>query len=291
MRADARCLICTLNQAMRVLSKYEKSHHKKWQRIQEIMKKLSEMEWGLKPLEIGGRVHTYLKKVLNAKDPYIEEKKRSNEMAERILEELKPMIRSSADPLYDASKLAAAGNLIDLGLPDWNEKRAFERIKEILSKPFGKEDFERFKESIKNAFSLLYVLDNSGEVVFDRFFIEIMKEYNPSLEVTVAAKASPVINDVTVEDALSVGMDKVANIISSGMELPGTMLDFSNEGFRKHFFESDIVLSKGQGNFEGLVDEDRKNLFFLLVVKCDVVAEFLNVPVESLVFVSRDSLE
>ncbi|HIP92000.1 MAG TPA: DUF89 family protein, partial [Thermotoga sp.] len=84
--------------------------------------------------------------------------------------------------------------------------------------------------------------------------------------------------------------DKVANIISSGMELPGTILDLSNENFRKHFFESDIVLSKGQGNFEGLVDEIRKNLFFLLTVKCDVVAEFLNVPIESLVFISKNSL-
>lgn len=291
MKADARCLICTLNQAMRVLNKYEKSHHKKWQKIQDIMKKLSDIKWGMKPLEIGGEVHSYLKEVLNTKDPYIEEKKKSNEMAERILEELKPIIRSSTDPLYDASKLAAAGNLIDLGLPNWDEKRAFKKIKDILSKPFGREDFEKFKESIKEAFSLLYVLDNSGEVVFDRFFIEIMKEYNPSLEVTVAAKASPVINDVTVEDALNVGLDKVANIISSGMELPGTILDLSNENFRKHFFESDIVLSKGQGNFEGLVDEIRKNLFFLLTVKCDVIAEFLNVPIESLVFISKNSLE
>ncbi len=286
MRADFRCLICYLIQSARVFNTYIRSSEERWKRLQDIMSDLSKLNWGLKPMEIAEYVYPRISRILQKYDPFAEIKERSNAIAENILEKIEKEIRSSADPLYDAAKLAIAGNLIDLGNPNWDEERVFDKIIDILEKPFGIDDFEEFKEDLRKASSILYIVDNAGEIVFDRFFMEIARDYNPSMVVTVAAREEPIINDATVEDVLSIGMDKVAGVISSGMRIPGTVVDKATDDFRRAFFESDIVISKGQGNFEGLIDEKR-DIYFMLTVKCDVVADFLKTTVGTLIFMKK----
>ena len=286
MKADSRCLVCTANQALRVLNKYVRSEEEKWIRLQDMMKIISELKWGLKPIEMGEIVYTEIEKIVGKRDIYEKEKKRSNEMALAILEKIKRAIKDSADPLYDAAKLSIAGNLIDLGTPSWNEERVYNKILEILEKPFGINDYETFKEELSNATSVLFIVDNAGEIVFDRFFIEIMKEYNSSVQVFVAAKSKPIINDATVKEAKEI-MDGVATVIDSGMTIPGTIVEKSSDAFRKLFFEADIVVSKGQGNFEGLDGEENENLYFLLTVKCAVVADYLRVPEGTMIFMKN----
>ena len=286
MRADARCLICHLNQALRVLNIHTRSSEEKWIKIQEMMGILKDLKWGLKPIEIAQPVYRELSKFLEREDPYEEVKRRSNSMAESVLERLRKDIENSSDPLYDAAKLAIAGNLIDLGNPYWDENRVFDKVVEVLEKPFGINDFEEFKEDLKGSSTMLYIVDNAGEIVFDKFFIEIMKDYNPDLSVTVAARRSPIINDATIDDVLSIGMDEVAEVINSGMEIPGTVVERATEEFRRLFYGSDIVVSKGQGNFEGL-EEETRSVYFLLTVKCDVVAEHLKTAVGTLVFMKK----
>ncbi len=286
MKADSRCLVCTANQALRVLNKYVRSEEEKWIRLQDMMKIISELKWGLKPIEMGEIVYTEIEKIVGKRDIYEKEKKRSNEMALAILEKIKRAIKDSADPLYDAAKLSIAGNLIDLGTPSWDEERVYNKILEILEKPFGINDYETFKEELSNATSVLFIVDNAGEIVFDRFFIEIMKEYNSSVQVFVAAKSKPIINDATVKEAKEI-MDGVATVIDSGMTIPGTIVEKSSDAFRKLFFEADIVVSKGQGNFEGLDGEENENLYFLLTVKCAVVADYLRVPEGTMIFMKN----
>ncbi len=286
MKADARCLDCHVEQALRVISKYVRSEEEKWTKLQKIMSILSDVPWGKRPIEVAEYIYTELANMVGKKDVYAEDKKRSNDIAEKILEKFQKIIRSSSDPLYDAAKLAIAGNLIDLGAPGWNEEKVYERILQILEKPYGINDYEEFKERLKESTTLFYLADNAGEIVLDRFFIEIMKEYNPELDVVVAAKSSPIINDVTVEDAKSV-LGNVAEVIDSGLEIAGAIIEKANETFRRLFFESDLVIAKGQGNFEGLVGEEKDELYFLLTVKCDVVGDFLGVPPGTLVFMKN----
>ena len=286
MRADARCLICHMNQALRVFNRYMRSEEEKWERLKDVMKVLEEARWGMKPIEIAELMYPRISEMVGSKDVYEREKKRSNEMALKMLQRFERMIKESADPLYDASKLAIAGNLIDLGTPSWDEDMVYRKITEILEKPFGINDFENFKEDLSKASTALYIVDNAGEIVFDRFLIEVMREYNPSLSVVVAAKSKPIINDATVEEAREV-MDGVADVIDSGMTVPGTIVERGTDVFRRFFFESDVVVSKGQGNFEGIVEEKGGNVYFLLTVKCDVVADYLGVPVGTMVFMKK----
>ena len=286
VKADARCLVCHMNQALRVFDKYIRSEEEKWERLKNVMDVLKEARWGMKPIEIAEILYPALGKMVNARDVYEQEKRRSNEMAKKLLEKFGKMIRSSMDPLYDAAKLAIAGNLIDLGTPNWDEDNIYKKISNILQKPFGINDYEEFKEELSNATSVLYIVDNAGEIVFDRFFIEIMKEYNSEVEVVVAAKSRPIINDATVSEASEI-MNDVAEVIDSGMTVPGTIIEKGSDRFRKLFFGSDIVVSKGQGNFEEIVGESGGNVYFLLTVKCDVVADFLKVPVGTMVFMKK----
>ncbi len=286
VKADARCLVCHMNQALRVFNKYIRSEEEKWERLKNVMDVLKGAKWGMKPIEIAEILYPALERMVNVRDVYEQEKKRSNEMAEKMLEKFGKIIRSSMDPLYDAAKLAIAGNLIDLGTPNWDEDGIYRKISDILQKPFGINDYEMFKEELSNATRILYIVDNAGEIVFDRFFIEVMKEYNDEVEVVVAAKSKPIINDATVSEASEI-MKEVAEVIDSGMTVPGTIVEKGSDRFRKLFFGSDIVISKGQGNFEGIVGESGGNVYFLLTVKCDVVADFLKVPVGTMVFMKK----
>jgi uncharacterized protein with ATP-grasp and redox domains len=286
MKADARCIICHMKQALRVFDRHMRSEQEKWERMKNVMEVLKDIEWGVKPIEIAEVLYPKLEELIGKRDVYEKEKKRSNEVAFKMLERFEKMIRESTDPLYDAAKLAIAGNLIDLGTPNWNEDIVYRKVNEILEKPFAINDFESFKEELSKSTTILYIVDNSGEIVFDRFFIEIMREYNEGIDVIVAAKSRPIINDVTVEEARSV-MEGVADVIDSGMTIPGTIVERGTDEFRRLFFESDIVVSKGQGNFEGIVGERGGNVYFLLTVKCDVVSDFLKVPVGSMVFMKK----
>lgn len=286
MRADSRCLICHAMQALRVFNKYMRSEEEKWIRLQDILSVLEKLKWGLKPIEIAEIIYPEIEKIVGKRDVYEKEKKRSNEVALKMLLKMERMIRESTDPLFDAAKLAIAGNLIDLGAPNWDEETVYRKILEILERPFGIDDFEEFKEELSQAGRIFYIVDNAGEIVFDKFFIEIMKEYNPSLEVVVAAKSKPIINDATVEEARQI-MGGVAQVIDSGMQIPGAIVEKGSDAFRRLFFESDIVISKGQGNFEGIIEEDNEKVYFLLTVKCPVVADFLHVPERTMVFMKN----
>lgn len=286
VRADSRCLICHAMQALRVFNRYMRSEEEKWTRLQDIMEVLKNLKWGLKPIEIAEIVYPEIEKIVGKRDVYEKEKKRSNDVALKMVERMERMIREATDPLFDAAKLAIAGNLIDLGTPNWNEETIYNKILEILEKPFGIDDFEQFKEELLKATNVLYLVDNAGEIVFDRFFIEIMKEYNKGLNVVVAAKSKPIINDATVEEAKEI-MDGVAQVIDSGMKIPGTIVERGTDSFRRLFFESDIVISKGQGNFEGIIEEENERVYFLLTVKCPVVADFLGVPEGTMVFMKN----
>ena len=126
---------------------------------------------------------------------------------------------------------------------------------------------------------MLYIGDNAGEIVFDKFFIREIAHH----DLTYSVRGAPVINDATMEDAEYTGMTSLARVISSEYDAPSTILAKSGEEFRKSFEHANVIISKGQGNLEGLIGESDPRIYFLLMVKCEVMAEFMNTEVGSYV--------
>jgi len=208
-------------------------------------------------------------------DPFREIKRSATDLLLSRYEEIQKMIRTADDPLYAALRFAAIGNAIDLGAnPDCDIEDELGRFHDT---DFDVCDYREFQHAIKNAQHLLYIADNAGETVLDRLLIEQM-----DTRTTYAVRSRPIINDATMEDALQAGLHTVADVISSGSDAPGTVWSLCSDEFKEIFASADMVISKGQGNYETLSDQAR-TLFFLLKVKCPVIARDINIRNGSLV--------
>ena len=207
-------------------------------------------------------------------DPYRKAKRRDNDRVIALLPQLRRKLELSSDPILTALKLAAAGNVIDFGVHSAGDlHRAIERS---LEDGEGMVDYPLLRERLECVDDVLYLGDNAGEIVFDKLVVEEL--VNLGKQVTFVVRGRPIINDVTAKDATYVGMDEVAEVISSGSDGPGTALRLCHPRFVETFRQARLIVSKGQGNFEGLSDESAPS-FFLLKVKCPVVARELGVEI------------
>lgn len=216
-------------------------------------------------------------------DPYKAIKRQSNDLALEHYGILNTMIRESNFPLQTALKIAAAGNIIDFGARNHTNLDIQQELRSIDKRGFGMYNYDEFYKHLSTAKVLLYICDNSGEIVLDKIFIEEIKNTFPSLEIICAVREKPIINDAVLNDALEVGLDNVATIISSGSVYPGTILDETSRKFKDIYDTSDIIISKGQGNFETLLDDATQKMFFILRIKCDLMARLSHVQLGDLV--------
>ncbi len=224
--------------------------------------------------------------IFNTKDPFEKKKKYYNEKALSMYPELIKMVEDSEDSFEAAARVAVIGNVIDLGIStNINIEKA---IEEVFSSGFSINHINFLKNDLKSAKMLLYLGDNAGEIVFDRIFIEEIKKYG--VEVVFAVKSAPVLNDVTAVDAHGTGIDEIAKVIETGSPMIGVILKTCSDEFLKYFNEADIIISKGQGNFETL-DETDANIYFILKAKCDVVAERLNVKIGDVMLIKNKILK
>lgn len=222
-------------------------------------------------------IHSKLREYTNNPDSYKSEKRQSNIEAMEMIPGMEKIINSSSDPFMTALRLAIAGNIIDFAA---NQTFDLERtVNRSLITPFAIDHSEQLRSSVRNTESILYLGDNAGEIVFDKLFIRTMDHNN----VTFAVRGRPVLNDATKEDAHFINMYDTAKVISNGYDAPSTIVGKSSEEFRSHFKSASLIISKGQGNLEGLLQLNDKRIFFLLMVKCDVMAEFLKVEKNSFV--------
>lgn len=269
MRTYLDCLPCFLSQALRA-GRIATDDEKKIKRLlDEVGMALKDIPLECTPPEAGILIYGKVREISGVFDPYRETKIENTEKALSLYPRLKKLVRESTDPLLTAIRIAIAGNVIDFGV---NENFDIEKeVEETLQKEFAIFDYESFKERLGQVDEVLYLGDNAGESVFDKILIEELKK-----PVTYAVREIPVINDVTWDDALMAGLDEVATIISSGTNAPGTILKTCSSEFMEIYENSDMVISKGQGNYEAL-SEDKRPIFFLLKVKCHVIASDLDV--------------
>jgi len=285
MRIFLDCIPCFVRQALdsaRLVTDDEQIHEKV---VREVLRLAADLDMSQSPPVIGQRIHRLIRKLIGNTDPYRELKQRFNRLALELCAELEERIRTSEDPMETAVRLAIAGNIIDLGVKTSIKESDVEKIiRDCLTADFDIRQVEEFRNAVSRAEKILYLVDNAGEIVFDRLLIEQL----PCEKVTVVVKGEPVINDATMEDAEFVGLTEMVEVIDNGSDAPGTILETCSKIFRNRFEEADLIIAKGQGNYETLSNVD-KDIFFVLKAKCPVIARDLGCEVGEMILRKSES--
>jgi damage-control phosphatase, subfamily I len=269
MRTYLECIPCFVNQALRAGRMVTDDVSELKKLLDRIGGRISDIPIDHTPPEMGLIIYDEIKRITGVEDPYKKQKQVHIKEALRLYPDLKIMLSEAPDPLMTAVRIAIAGNVIDLGMDkDFHIERD---LNDILKQAFAICDIDAFREKLQACDHILYLGDNAGESVFDRLLIETIGK-----PVTYVVRGRPIINDVTEEDAIDSGLDKVATIISSGTPAPATVLPLCTKDFIKRFESADMIISKGQGNYEGL-SECKRPIFFLLKAKCPVIARDIGV--------------
>lgn len=271
MATDYRCFFC-FNRAVERFLQKEKLHLEKASELTHDMIRLY-LENQAKYLtpQFARELHAKLKQYTNNPDPYQADKQQSNDLILNQYQKFKTLVESSPDSFDTALRLAIAGNIIDAAVSETYQLD--KTISLVLESEFSIDHSNQLQSALKKAKTVLYLGDNNGEIVLDKLLIETINHPN----LIYAVKDQPIINDVTLPDATYVGMNQVAPVISNGYDAPSTILEHCSDEFLSVFNQADVIISKGQGNLEGLWESSNKNIFFLLMVKCDVIAEKLGV--------------
>ncbi len=287
MKIFLDCIPCFVRQALdsaRLATDDEQIHEKV---VRETLRLAADLDMSQSPPAIGQQIHRLIRKLIGNKDPYHELKKQFNRLAMRICTELAECVGTSKDPLETAVRLAIAGNIIDLGVKTSIAESDIERIiNDSLTADFDGRQIEGFRNAVGQAEKILYLADNAGEIVFDRLLIEQL----PYEKITVVVKGQPVINDATMEDAEFVGLTEITEVIDNGSDGPGTIMETCSQAFCSRFEDADLIIAKGQGNYETLSEAD-KNIFFVLKAKCPVIARDLGCEIGEMILRNNSSIK
>jgi uncharacterized protein with ATP-grasp and redox domains len=283
MKAGFDCIPCIIRQTIEAARIGAVPEIRQRQIINRVLGFLQEADYDVTPPMLGREIHRILTQEFDMQDPYRAHKENLNRFALERYTELKKKVYLSDDPVYLAAKLAISGNLLNID----NEHPA-EQIWRLIENAhlleFRINDFPLFLEDFINAGNILYLADNAGEIVFDRLFIEVLQRFYPERNnaFTVVVRGAPIINDATMEDARLVDMQKIATVIDNGDDAPATLLGRVSSEMRRYYETADLVISKGQGNYESL-NEEKKLIYFMFRVKCPVISKVLAVPEGSLI--------
>ena len=278
MRTELECLPCFFRQTSRTL-KYAGVNG---DRGRDITRRAGAIIENASFDQAPARISTLLHRLIRTEsglDPYGQVKEAYNRIALEMLPEIRRMAHdhtgagSGADGLAGSAWAAIAGNVIDFGIyDDVDLDRA---VRDSFPVPLAGSAFTEFSRAVNGARTVLYLCDNAGEIVFDRVLIEALRDRGK--RVIAVVKGSPVINDATIEDARAAGLHESASaVMDNGNDGIGTLLELCSGPFLDEYRSADLIISKGQANYETLVPERDKRIFFLFMVKCPVVAKALD---------------
>lgn len=291
MKTYLECVPCFFKQAIEA-ARFAGATRKTQKKIlNEISKVIPKLSFASPPPKMGRIIYGSVERLTGKKDPFKRVKEKSNRIALRLYNRLKNRVRHSEDRLLTAVELAIAGNIIDYGAS--NTLNIEEEIRKILNeehKAIAREssrffNYPKFKRAIRKAKTILYLADNAGETVFDKILIEEIKHLYEDKRIIYAVKGRAIINDALADDAYRCGIDDVAEIVSTGLAIPGTILSLCSRKFQKIYKAADMIISKGQGNFEAL-SEQRKPVCFLFMAKCPVVSRHVGCNIGDIILLS-----
>lgn len=279
------CYVCAMRQALQASRLVTDDPEFQYRCLEEAARILSEAPRGLTPPEMGEDIYGMINEMSGNPDPFREQKREQNQVVMDLLPWLRDTVKEADDPLLMAVRLSIAGNVVD---PGAHASFDLEKtVMEAIESEAGLEEYGVFRDRLEKAQTVLFLADNSGEIVFDLVLLETIRSLY-DVDVVVAVRDAPIINDVTVTEADEVGITEVSRVITSGSRMPGTRLSRTTEEFQRIFEEADLVVSKGQGNWETLEDSKRE-VFFLFQAKCEPVARMIGCEVGTPMITRRGS--
>lgn len=277
VKLHPECIICLTNKYLGKepvkLGLKERSEY-----YQAVLGIISQASLSMSAPEIVAEVSKLQKKMLGVEDDYTEIKKHFNSLMlskESIIEE---KTAQSGDALLTAIQYALLGNYIDFGtLESVDESKLFELLDDASGMSFDESEYENLKKDLSSAKELVYLTDNCGEIALDKLLIKQIKKDYPEIKVNAIVRGRAVLNDATLDDALQVGLDGVASVCGNGSDIAGTCLDRISSEAMDIINSADVVIAKGQGNFETM-RYCNKNVYYLFLCKCKMFAERFDVP-------------
>ena len=279
MRVSLACIPCIMKQAYNTAIRATDDEEAIRRILNLTAEYITTLDLSQSPADASNFVYHITSKIAENPDPYLEDKKKYNDLCLSMLPDLRKRIDESEDPLYTAVKISVLGNFIDLGIGHaFDLARDLERILDI---PFAIDDYSDFVRLLASGRkNILYLGDNAGEIVFDRLLIE---QLIPHHDITFVVKKSPIINDATREDAEYVGMTDIVPVIDTGSNDIGVGWSKVSEEFVRRYKSADLIIAKGHGNYETM-EGKRGIIFFILKAKCAYVAKTLGVSLGDCVF-------
>jgi len=289
MRVKPECYPCILQALLKTARRVSEDEWLLRKVLGETMDVLRDAHTERTPPDIASESYLRIAKLLGNRDPYAQERRDMTTLAKKVLPAARRMVEMAADPLFAALKMAAVANQIDALTTQLSSP---EKILDLYEQtPFKAPDYSDFRNDLHKASTLLFIFDNAGEIVFDTLLLERLKAANASLQITGVVRRSPIFNDATYEDAAEAGVDKLATLTDCGIDVVGTPLHACSKQFRDLFAASDLILAKGQGNYETLEAAGQpfadRATYFLLSVKCAVVASVLGYEVGTAVLIKE----
>jgi uncharacterized protein with ATP-grasp and redox domains len=278
MQTSIECIPCFVRQAAEAIALSVKAPSQRRKSLRRVLHALADADWSDSPPALAQELHRIIRQATGASDPYRAVKARMNRLATGLLPQCRELIAGAADPREALLRVAVVGNLLDCGAKSQFDPEDLPQVFATLAnKPLVGEPHELF-HAAEQAERILFLADNAGEIVFDRLLIEAL----PMAKVTVAVRGMPILNDALREDATLAGITALVAVIDNGSDAPGTVLADCSAEFRTHFKRADLIIAKGQGNYETL-SEVRAPIFFLFTVKCPLVAQQIGQPTGTMI--------
>ena len=274
MQIDNECVECIINQSVRVANLITDDESLKNKIISSTKLLSKDFSFNNTPPEIASYVYENMADIAKKYDLYDEVKQNSTKKALSFVPLLKEKLLDSNDKFLTAIKIAVAGNVIDLAAQV--EFDLDEELNKIFYTNFAYDDVDILKQELEKSKTVLLIGDNVGEHIFDYMFIEVLQDFYPKIKFSYMVRGNPIINDVTIKEAKEAKFDELCELVDSGVNTPGFAYNRANKYSQELFDSVDLVLSKGMGNYECMSELQRKNICFLLKIKCNVVANSLN---------------
>ncbi len=263
------CYPCLVRHALDAARQITAEPARQREVMNRVLRLLPEMAPDSTPVRLAAEVHRLIRETLGVEDPNRALKEKYNKVALSLLPKLRGEIERAEDRLDCAVRIAIAGHIIDFGALGENFDLEA-TLRTSLTAPLGVDDLPRLRRDLERAKRLVYVGDNAGEIAFDRLLVEELKRSFEG-EIAFVVRGRPILNDATKEDADIVGLTGLVPLVPSDGDGPGCELEYAGQKVKALFDAADLVISKGQGNYEALSEEPYP-IYFLLWVKCRVIA-------------------